>query len=400
MAHEFFKMKRSWSRYKDFILRHYLDPYIPKVASLQKPILIVDCFAGCGTFGDEEPGSPLIISAILQRWRAKKVPISAEFIEADGENFQSLQRCLQPFQEFATPRHGTFEEHLPAIAARARQNSVFLYVDPYTVKGLVFDSMKAVYDQSHNASASVELLLNFNVVTFMRWGLGAVKRRGEFPEETGEVADFLADDPAELVELHTLDAIAGGSYWREIALDSTATFAEKIKQFTSRYLDRLVTTFPYAATYDVKEKYEHQVPKYVLIYGTRHFDGVELMNDGMCKARLEFLGSQFKKDSLFDLTPETEQRDREELWKDLLGFLQQDGPKTRKTLREKVIRTHFCKWQSKEINSALGDLLKSGRIMSSTGKTRINDDVILSVSSTQAGEKPTTQRDLFDCGGS
>jgi hypothetical protein len=38
---------------------------------------------------------------------------------------------------------------------------------------------------------SVEVLLNFNVGIFMRWGLGAFKRRGEIPEEEGEVTDAM-----------------------------------------------------------------------------------------------------------------------------------------------------------------------------------------------------------------
>ena len=119
----------------------------------------------------------------------------------------------------------------------------------------------------------------------------------------------------------TLDSIAGGSDWRVIARDTTVTFHQKIKQFTEQYLKRLVKSFTYAASYEVKEKYEHPVPKYVLILGTRHHDGVELMNDGMCDARREFLGSQFKKNWLFDLTPDEEIADTEGLKTDLLEYL-------------------------------------------------------------------------------
>ena len=74
MTQDFFKAKRPWSKYKDFILGYYLEPYIPKVATLKKPILVVDCFAGCGRFGDGEPGSPLIIAPIIKKWRDKGVP--------------------------------------------------------------------------------------------------------------------------------------------------------------------------------------------------------------------------------------------------------------------------------------------------------------------------------------
>ncbi|MCE9568044.1 MAG: three-Cys-motif partner protein TcmP [Planctomycetes bacterium] len=380
MAHKFFQAKRPWSKYKDFILNYYLDPYIPKVAKLGKPILIVDCFAGCGTFGDSEPGSPLIISALVKKWQEQGVNVRAEFIEADPENFQSLQQAVLPYQEFVTARHGSFESHLPVLAARAKQNTVFLYVDPYTVKGLVFDRMKEVYDQIRQASASVELLLNFNVVTFMRWGLAAVKRQSEFPLELGAEADALADDPAESVEMATLDSIAGGVYWREIAQDSLATFQDKLDQFINRYLDELAEPFSFAASYEVKDKYEHRVPKYVLIYGTRHPDGIELMNDAMCKARQQFLGTRFKKNALFDDTPEEELPDTGQLKRDLLEILGNGRTLTRKQLRGHAILNHFCRFQAKDINASIGELLKAGRLHSNTGKSRINDEVLLNAS--------------------
>jgi three-Cys-motif partner protein len=358
------------------ILDYYLDPYIPKVAALKKPVLIVDCFAGRGVFGDNEPGSPLIISALVKKWRDKGVNVRAECIEANLRNFRSLEQCLQPYADFVTAHHGSFEAHLPGLAERAKQNTVFLYVDPYTVKGLVFDRLKAVYDQIRRTSASVEVLLNLNVVTFMRWGLAAVKRQTEVPTE-GE-ADYLADDPAERVEMATLDSIAGGNYWRATAEHPTATFVEKVRLFTQEYLRRLVDSFKYAAAYGVKDKYEHRVPKYALIYGTRHPDGVELMNDGMCKARLEFLGSQFRANSLFDMTPDEAVPDTSRLKAQLLSDLAGGKRMNRKALRLKALLDHFCQFQTKEVNAAIGDLLKARQLFSSTGKTRINDEVVLS----------------------
>jgi three-Cys-motif partner protein len=377
VTQEFFKSKRPWSRYKDSILRFYLDPYIPKVASLKKPILIVDCFAGCGTFGDGEPGSPLIISPLVKKWREKGVDVRAEFIEADADNFQSLERTLQPYAEFVTARLGSFEAHLPSLAERAKEHTVFLYVDPYTVKGLVFEQMKAVYDQIRRVSASVEVLLNFNVVTFMRWALAAVKRQVEFGREEEAEVDYLADDPTERIEMMTLDSIAGGSDWRVIAQDTTVTFQQKIKLFTEQYLKRLVKSFTYTAAYEVKEKYEHRVPKYVLVYGTRNPHGVELMNDGMCDARLEFLGNQFKKNWLFDLTPDEEIADTQRLKTDLLEYLARKRV-ARKELRLQAVLNHFCQFKATHINAAIGEMLKSGRLFSSTGKSRINDSVLLS----------------------
>jgi three-Cys-motif partner protein len=208
---DFFGKKRDWSRYKDFILGYYLEPYVPKVNTLRRPILVVDCFAGRGEFGDGQPGSPVIIASAIEKWRAKGVPIRGLFIEADPENHRHLAEVLGRFGEHAEARPGTFDEHLPEIARLARQNTVFLYVDPYNVRGLVFDRMKAVYDQIRTSSSSVEVLLNFNSATFMRWALAALQRHQDIPAETDdEPLDQLEDASCGQVELATLDAIAGG----------------------------------------------------------------------------------------------------------------------------------------------------------------------------------------------
>lgn len=58
---EFFKGKRPWSKIKDKVLGGYMPAYLRKVAKLQKPILLIDAYAGPGVFADGLPGSPLIM---------------------------------------------------------------------------------------------------------------------------------------------------------------------------------------------------------------------------------------------------------------------------------------------------------------------------------------------------
>jgi three-Cys-motif partner protein len=378
---DFFEKKRDWSRYKDFILGYYLEPYIPKVNSLGKPILIVDCFAGRGQFADGQSGSPLIIVPIVKKWRDKGIPVRGLFIEAEPGNYQNLGQSLEKYPEVATTQFGTFDEHLPEIVSQAKQNTVFLYLDPYNVRGLVFERMKEVYDQIRASSSSVEVLLNFNSAAFMRWALAALQRLKEIPIETlDEPLDQLEDASDEPVELTTLNAIAGGDYWRQIALDSDLDFPEKLDRLTEEYMGRMLSSFTYVARCEIKAKYHHRVPKYYLIYATRHSDGLELINDAMCKARLKFLGNEFKKDYLFDITPEAELPNLSEVKHDLLSMVTGEEGLTRKSLRLKGIRAHFGRYEAKVYNAAVCELLQAGKLFSSTGKTRINDDVKLSSS--------------------
>ncbi len=105
------------------------------------------------------------------------------------------------------------------------------------------------------------------------------------------------------------------------------------------------------------------------------------MNDTMCKARQQFLGTRFKQNTLFDDTPEVELPDTGQLKQDLLEHLSNGKTLTRKQLRGHAILNHFCRFQAKDINAAIGELLKAGRLHSNTGKSRINDDVLLSATS-------------------
>jgi hypothetical protein len=218
----------------------------------------------------------------------------------------------------------------------------------------------------------------------MRWALAAMKANRQGCEQGGvadndDEADYQADDPAEIVDLTVLDDIAGGGYWREIAADTTASFPEKLERFTDGYLQKLVDSFPYAASCDIKAKYEHTVPKYALVYGTRHLDGIALMNDAMCKARLEFLGNEFHKGRLFDCTPEIEIPDLVELCESLIRIVKEDGPLKRTDLVNRLIfGSYFGTVETKTVKKVIGDLIKAKRLISDTGKDRINDSVMLS----------------------
>ena len=102
MDGSFFDAKRPWSKYKDLLLKFYLDPYIAKVGQLKKggrpiPVLIVDSFAGRGRFADGSPGSPILIADAVRKWRGKGIDVSAQFIEADSGNFDALRRELSGY---------------------------------------------------------------------------------------------------------------------------------------------------------------------------------------------------------------------------------------------------------------------------------------------------------------
>lgn len=394
MVREFFKEKRPWSEYKDLILGYYLEPYIPKVNTLRRPILIVDCFAGPGKFEkDNKPGSPLIICSAIMKWRDKGVNVRGLFIEDDHEHFLKLERLLQQYAAFAAPREGKFENHLPELEQLAAKNTVFLYVDPYTVKSLQFEPMRRVYEQIQNVGTSVEVLINFNAATFMRWGLAALNRVRQLdvedvPREEDD-EPYGADDPTESVEIAELDSIAGGDFWQTIAADHVLTFPQRVEKLTEQYAQLLRRSFErrgvrsrlegFVGYYGIKSKYHHMVPKYYLVYATRSDHGIDLMNDAMCKARREFVKHEFPpRDALFDMTPTSETVDLPMLCNDLMQIVRVDSVFTRRELRLKAIRHFFGRFSTSDYTKAVAELLKEKRLFSRSGKSRINEKERLS----------------------
>lgn len=380
MDSSFFASKRPWSRYKDYLLESYLEPYIPKVNQLRKPILLVDCFAGCGVFEDGSPGSPLIIAKAVQRWRAMDMPVSARCIEADPSNFEKLKKALAPHRRYVDAALGTFEETLPELERAAKQNTVFLYVDPYSVKGLQFDRMQRVFDQIQSSGSSVEVLMNFNVAIFMRWALAAVKRLEGSPSD--DDIETFADNPKESVERDVLSGIAGGDYWIEIATDQQLSFQEKLKSVSDEYVKRLLGSFNYVARYVVKERYRHSTPKYEMVFATRHSEGVRLMNDFMCQAHRKFLQSEFNDSTLFDLTPASEEVVEADLHHAIIQVISEaTSQPTRPEIQLKLFSMgYFARLKVGDINRAIADLVRSKSILPFPAKKQVNDTTTFTIS--------------------
>lgn len=283
----FFYEKREWSRRKDRILGTYLAAYLPKVATVGKPILIVDAFAGPGKFAKgDEPGSPLIIAHCIRETLVKRLRRRVEMrllaIEADPFLQQDLARVLAGFP-FAEIRAGTFLDHLNEVRSLANTHSVFIYADPYTVEGLEWKPMDDMF-RLVGAQHSVEILLNFNAPSFARRGLGAlslpVPKISESDEDSVPIDAELEEPPT----ISRLSAIVGRDWWQQI-LTSDTEFRQKVHRIAEYYCDSLRRRFSVVCSHAVLAKPTHTVPKYYIIFASRHDDALLLMNDEMVKSR-------------------------------------------------------------------------------------------------------------------
>ena len=359
---EFFEKKREWSKYKDLILDYYLKPYLAKVARLRKPVAVIDCFAGPGTFEDGEHGSPLIIAEHLARQHSKGIQVTGMFIEAEPALFAKLESNLSTFQFPARTRQGSFLQFVDEIADLADTHTVFLYVDPFQPGQLKFSDLKSVYSKIHMGQ-SVETLINFMSTGFVR--------RAQALKPKAFNGDTLNSQHPEVI---ACDDIAGGDYWHQAVYYSGMKQRDLIDSVASGYAKRLDIWFRYVLKYPIREHYNDQQPKYHLIFGSRHPDAIDLMNRAMVKARREFVGGFSVAGMLFENQPAQEVVIPSEIQELILSTARRTGRTTWRNLRIQATLDRPCMYTDSEFNKAIKSAIKDGKLGSTVNGSKIEND--------------------------
>lgn len=374
MAHKadkkFFDAKRPWSQRKDQILAHYLTPYLAKVAHLGKPILLVDGFAGPGKFGDGEDGSPLIMCKAAAAAAERGTHVKVLCVEKDPELFGQLKTNTSTYS-FAHTLHGAFLEAAEFLRQLAESHTVFLYIDPFTVDGLDWDAMVDVLRQIHKSRSSVEVLLNFHAPIFERRARQLLHYADAVgAEDHDDLVDALDRGFANVPTEEKLNVVVGGPWWKDIER-TPGNFSETVVELVQELASRLRKACGEAVFVPINEKDSHSVPKYYLLFGTRHVDGLKLMNDEMVNARGRsiFYSDLFSKAELDAM-----------LLKHATARLQ------RGELIAAVIRSAYAMYRTTEIRGRIEHLLKTCKLISGTGKVRINDTVCVWPSTQPLGD--------------
>lgn len=284
----FFKEKKPWSVVKDRVLDYYLRPYTSKVLSTCKPIVICDCFAGKGKFDDGEYGSPLLIAEQIKSHLLKQPDMANKIqgIFIEKKYHAELESNLSGYAD-VTVYSGSYEDNLQKILSLDSSNNLFLYIDPYGIKSLDLSSFTQIKDRGFN---SVEMLMNFNSAGFLREGCRLLTYEDSFTDE--DLTDYEIDDDINTKE--KMDSIAGGNYWQKILktyYNNQIDIYAAEEQFFSEYNQRINQLFKYTVNIPIKLKSTH-LPKYRLIFGSDHEDGLILMADNMNKKWNEIIENQ------------------------------------------------------------------------------------------------------------
>lgn len=366
----FFISKNSWSEIKDRLLAYYLPQYFQKVLMTNKPIFYVDCFAGKGKFDDGKDGSPRIALQIrdncIGKSNAQNAQIDTCFIDLNYAD-ELGGNITEYYNSNGKPTviSGRYEEKIVPLLTDKKGKNVFLYIDPYGIKGLDFGLFSKFADYGFS---SIELLVNMNSFGFMRAACRAMRVEYVLDESLDDLVEYeptQVDTSTQSVNL--LTNIAGGDYWQAIVNDYNDKKIDGYqaeKRFSTEYKQRLKEKYKYVLDMPICIK-SKQHPKYRMIHVSNHEEGCILMADNM-SSRSDELFVEIQNQgqlSLFEYDVQNEVINKDDLCQRMTCFL---SNLSNAMTADKLIAAFFTEYgvlcKSGTIRDVWRDMEQSGRI--------------------------------------
>ena len=323
---DFFVSKKEWSEIKDDLLACYLTPYFSKVLNTRKTINYIDCFAGKGKFDDGKFGSPIIALNIISNCIRHNHSVSCPIVNTyfvEKHYAEELQENLKDYKN-AKVIKGAYQDNIRNILKSKTNENVFLYIDPFGIKCLLFD----LYDFYSQANfSSIELLINFNFFGFIREACRVKKVESIYISELDIIVKLFGGIDGDIKSEQELNCIAGGDYWEKIIEDyklGKITCYEAEKRISEQYCNKLKEKFKYVVNMPIRLKSGKQ-PKYRMIHATNNEEGCILMVQNICNRWESLLAIQTKnlERSLFDENVENDIIDDESTENIILNHLKQ-----------------------------------------------------------------------------
>ena len=176
---------------KHAILDKYFRAYLKALSGHVDAFHYVDGFAGRGSYGQNQPGSPLLaISALVEQ----RKPATVSLVESDAGTFRELQEAvLGRLAGLVKPLvvNDEFSHVIAAICSRPIYQrfgtvATFAFVDPCGVSGVRLDDIRRLLSLPF-----AECLLFWNYDGLNRW-IGAVAKGSHAPESLRE---FFGGEP-------------------------------------------------------------------------------------------------------------------------------------------------------------------------------------------------------------
>lgn len=274
---------RSQSVFKHQILDSYITPFVHMTGSRRQPevcpgqqnrVVLLDGFAGRGRYADGTMASSEHM--LLAAHKAKnRLSVEVVLVERNGLVFQGLQEVTDEYRArgvVADAYQGDVVQQLPGVLERARGVPLFMFLDPCG-RNLPFDVLVRTLNARRSPRPATEVLLNISA-DLIRRAAGIARK-----EELNGLA-----------VLGHVDAMCGGDWWRQVALDAhaepmTATWESAAEAVVQQYADRLGrATGMFPIVVPVKRRQHHQ-PVYHLVFLTHSPYGLWVFGEAVARAR-------------------------------------------------------------------------------------------------------------------
>ena len=145
---------REHTEVKHELLDKYLSGWLPILGRWHDRLLIVDGFAGRGTYGGGEDGSPMVILRRAQDLiSARRIgSVFCAFVEKNTENYTELNALLNenrsryPDVKILGPFNDEFETMATGVVRDSGGKLVpsFWFIDPFGFTGFQFETVKRI----------------------------------------------------------------------------------------------------------------------------------------------------------------------------------------------------------------------------------------------------------------
>lgn len=248
---------------KHEILQEYLKAWFPILSRYAGRIIYLDGFAGPGEYSKGEEGSPVIAIRIAHEHYLKKQlrEIIFWFIEKEKDRAEKLEETLKKkFQDLPSNLKYEVEksEFAPSLSVtldKLEKEGVnlaptFAFIDPFGFSGLPMNVIARMLSYK-----KCEVLITFMSGFAFRFTDGL--RREAFNELFG------TDSWTQVNNLNTMD--------------------EKINFLLNLYVNQLksIGGAKYVRTFEMRDKNNRHL--YHLVFGTKHWKGLEVMKEAMVK---------------------------------------------------------------------------------------------------------------------
>jgi three-Cys-motif partner protein len=358
---DFFAGKRPWSIIKDEVLGSYMSPYIAKVNSLGRPILLIDGYAGPGVFGDGKPGSPLLMCQAAERYA--KGRYQAIFINKDEKYHKKLESVIQKanWSDSAQAILGDSNVLLRMLPTTLKDQTVFLYLDPFGLKGCEFTLLEPFLKRK--SDYSTEILLTMNMPVVHRLATRHAVEEGRQDEQI-------------IRSYHQiLSNVFGGDYWKDIIWQQNASREARETQLIEAYRAKLAQYLPYTGSCPVRERTDSRI-KYFIVFASRQRDAMLLLNDIMGKAYFTRMHEADFANGLWEDTDWREMRSVEGLDRVIMDIVTKYPGETRKSIWFHVVNEHFMRYLEPEYRAEIQRLVNENKLTSPTPRKtkRLNDN--------------------------